>query len=269
MLIFTIMNKKTLLTSFYLAMAGLLMTTSFTSGQDTYNYFYQLKIYHLEDETQEKVVEQFLETAYLPALHRAGIPHVGVFKPVEPDTSGRRIYVFIPFPSLDRFQDLEQTLLQDQQYLAAGADYLDAPHDRVPYKRIESILLRAFPDMPRPQIPALEAPKSKRIYELRSYEGPTEKYYTNKVKMFNEGGEIKIFERLNFNAVFYGEVLSGSHMPNLMYMTTFNDRADRDQHWDAFGSDPAWETLKAMEEYQNNVSHSDIFFLYPTAYSDF
>ena len=36
--------------------------------------------------------------------------------------------------------------------------------------------------------------------------------------MFNEGGEIRLFARLNFNAVFYGDVLAGDRMPNLMYM---------------------------------------------------
>jgi hypothetical protein len=35
------------------------------------------------------------------------------------------------------------------------------------------------------------------------------------------GGEVPLFVRLGFNAVFYGEVIVGSHMPNLMYMTTF------------------------------------------------
>jgi hypothetical protein len=87
--------------------------------------------------------------------------------------------------------------------------------------------------------------------------------------MFNTGDEIGLFKRLNFNAVFYSEVISGSHMPNLMYMTTFNSKADRDKHWDTFGSDAQWKTLTANDEYKNNVSHADIVFLHPTEYSDF
>jgi len=58
-------------------------------------------------------------------------------------------------------------------------------------------------------------------------------------------------------------------MPNLMYMTSFENRADRDAHWKVFSSDSAWKKLSAMPEYQNNVSHIDISFLYPTDYSDF
>jgi thioesterase domain-containing protein len=87
--------------------------------------------------------------------------------------------------------------------------------------------------------------------------------------MFNVGDEINLFKRLGFNAVFYGEVIAGSHMPNLMYMTTFNNKEDRDKHWDAFGKDAYWKELVAKPEYQHNVSHADIIFLRPVEYSDF
>ncbi|MFN7116827.1 MAG: NIPSNAP family protein, partial [Saprospiraceae bacterium] len=121
---------------------------------------------------------------------------------------------------------------------------------------------------PNFMLPALKSPKSERVYELRSYESATEKIYKNKVQMFNEGGEIVLFKDLNFNAVFYGEVISGAKMPNLMYLTTFENKADRDAHWKTFGEHPTWTKLKAMPEYQNNVSHIDITFLRPTDYSD-
>ena len=87
--------------------------------------------------------------------------------------------------------------------------------------------------------------------------------------MFNEGDEIGLFKKLNFNAVFYSEVIAGSHMPNLMYMTCFENKADRDAHWKSFVGDPFWKTLLAMPMYQHNVSHIDINFLRPTDYSDF
>ena len=87
--------------------------------------------------------------------------------------------------------------------------------------------------------------------------------------MFNEGGEIDLFKRLNFNPVFYSEVIAGSKMPNLMYMTTFENMAERDAYRKAFGDDPFWKKLSAMTEYQNNVLKIDIIFLYPADYSDF
>jgi len=103
----------------------------------------------------------------------------------------------------------------------------------------------------------------------RFYEGATEKLHASKFRMFNVGDEMSIFKKYDFNAVFYSEVIAGSHMPNLMYMTTFNSKADRDKHWDTFSNDPEWKTLVAKKEYQNNVSKADILFLHPTAYSDF
>ena len=45
-------------------------------------YYYQLKIYHLKTKVQEDRLDNYLEHAYLPALHRAGVRNVGVFKPV-------------------------------------------------------------------------------------------------------------------------------------------------------------------------------------------
>jgi len=134
---------------------------------------------------------------------------------------------------------------------------------------METILLEAFPDMPHHAVPAaLQGPKAERVYELRSYEGPTEKYFANKVHMFNEGGEIPLFQRLGFNAGFYASVLPGSHMSNLMYMTSFDNMAARDQHWKTFSADPAWKQLSSSPQSQHNVSHIDIVFLHPTDYSD-
>lgn len=87
--------------------------------------------------------------------------------------------------------------------------------------------------------------------------------------MFNAGGEVSLFESLGFNAIFYGEVVAGPQMPNLMYMTSFPSREVRDTLWASFFSSEKWKSLKADPNYQNNVSAVDIFFLYPTAYSDY
>ena len=232
--------------------------------------FYSIRIYQLRTQEQETRVDTYLQTAFVPALHRMGIMDVGIFKPVGNDTAAtRRIYVLIPFKSLEQYLGLSDALEKDAQYKLAGKDYLDASYDNIPYTRIESILLRAFPDMPRHAVPtALQGPKALRIYELRSYEGPTEKYFANKVQMFNQGGEIPLFSRLGFNAVFYASVIAGSHMPNLMYMTSFDNMPSREQHWKDFSADPFWKQLVAAPQYQHNVSHVDIVFLHPTDYSD-
>jgi hypothetical protein len=231
--------------------------------------FYQIKVYQFKTGDQENRIDRFLKIAFLPALHRAGIAKIGVFKPIGNDTAEiRRIYLLIPFSSMSQFLGLPALLEKDDQYHSQGADYLDAPYDNPPYSRIESILLQAFPDMPHFGIPELKTASTERVYELRSYEGYTEKIHQNKLKMFNEGGEIPLFKSLGFNAVFYAEVLSGGHMPNLMYMTSFDDMASHDQHWKSFTDDPTWKKLSGDPQYQKNVSHIDIILMHPTDYSD-
>ncbi|RTY81475.1 NIPSNAP family containing protein [Flavobacterium sp. ZB4P23] len=231
---------------------------------------YQLKTYIFKTEQQEQTTDKYLKEAYLPGLKKLGIKNIGVFKlkPNATDTL-KKIVVLIPFSTLEQFLALDEKLAKDKTYITAGAAYLNAVYNEPSYLRIESVLLQAFSDHPFLTKPALNSTRSSRVYELRSYESATEAIYANKVAMFNGGGEIKLFDRLGFNAVFYGEVISGPKMPNLMYLTTFADQTSREAHWKSFVDSPEWKALIAMEKYKNNISHIDITFLYPTDYSDY
>jgi len=236
----------------------------------TKQQYYEIKIYRIADNTQEARVDAYLKEAYLPALHRAGIPIVGVFKPVEADTAfGKLIYVFIPFKTVDQFIQLAALLEKDKVYGDAGKSFIDAPYNDPPYKRYESIFLKAFMNMAQFAAPKFATSPSERIYELRSYESATEAKAIKKIEMFNQGGEIDLFKKLSFNPVFYAEVLTGSHMPNLMYMTTFTDMKSHDDHWSAFGKTEEWKKLSGMDEYKNTVSKANPYLLHPTSYSDF
>lgn len=235
---------------------------------DVKREYYEIKIYHLATPAQGQKVDKYLKEAFIPAMHRAGISKIGVFRPLADSLVQKFIYVFIPYASLEQFEKLPSVLENDGQFKAAGKEYIDAVYTDPPYARIESILLKAFEGMPVFSTPKLNSPVGDRVYELRSYEGHTEKIYRNKVKMFNQGDEISIFNKLGFNAVFYGEVLVGSRMPNLMYMTTFENKASRDAHWKAFSDDPDWKKLSSISEYKNNVSKNTITFLRPTEYSE-
>ncbi|HEY3388822.1 MAG TPA: NIPSNAP family protein [Prolixibacteraceae bacterium] len=259
--------KKTM-KQLIVAMALLLTASQFIAAAE--RDFYQIQVYRLKDKAQETRVENYLKMAYIPAMHRAGIKSVGVFKPIATDpTAGQQIIVWMPLTALAQLDKIKNTLEKDAVYQTEGADFLNAPFDNVPFQRKESILLKAFPEAPNYFIPKHKSNPSERIYELRSYEGPAENLFRQKVKMFNEGGEIKLFKSLDFNAVFYAEVVSGSTMPNLMYLTTFADMAAHDAHWNAFRDHPEWKRLSALGEYQHTVSHAVILLLNPTDYSDF
>jgi len=243
----------------------------FCSAFSTKSEYYALITYRIKNQTQEATVDQYLKQAYLPALHRMGKKNIGVFKPVPSDTAafGKVIYVLIPYSSLADFEKTSVKLDQDAKLINDGATYINAKHNEKPYERIEITLMRAFTGMPTMETPKLAGARQDRVYELRSYEAATEKLYRSKVKMFNTGDEIGLFKRLGFNAVFYAEVLSGNKMPNLIYMTTFENQASRDEHWKAFVADPQWKQLLTMEEYKNTVSKADIWLLAPTDYSDY
>jgi len=241
------------------------------AGQDesAIRDYFQLKGFGFESEDQEALLDNYFQNALLPALHRAGIENVGVFKPIEGLNEETGFFmVLIPFSSLAQFEQLPALLEGDQEYMQAGAPYIDAPHDAAPYTRIESTLLRCFSATPKLVLPELNTPRSERVYELRSYEAATEKLYQLKVEMFNEG-ESKLFQDLKFNPVFFGEVLSSAHMPHLMYMTAHADTTAQRENWEAFGAHPEWDRMKNLERYQNTVSHITRFLLYPTEYSDY
>ncbi|WP_296705919.1 NIPSNAP family protein [Algoriphagus sp.] len=229
---------------------------------------YELKTYHIETPEQEAMLDSYLEKAFIPAAHRHGVAKVGVFKPIasQPD-AGQKVYVFIPFKSLGEFEAFEGKLLKDQTFLADGSAYINATFDNPPYKRIETSIMRGMSEHPKFAESNLTNAKQDRIYELRSYEGPTERLYRQKVKMFNSG-EMDIFERLNCSPVFYAETIAGANMPNLMYMTTHENMDVRNEHWKQFGVDPKWIEMRDLEEYKNTVSRNDTRLLYPTEYSD-
>jgi len=243
--------------------------SSFDTARAKHREIYKITVYHFNNASQEKVLDNYLQQALIPSLHRLKVEKVGVFKPLTNDTAAvKQVYVLIPMTSVDMLTKIGDGLEKDKAYVAAAAEYVNAVHTSPPYTRMETILLQSFELAPKMQLPALRSDKKDRVYELRSYESATEKIYRNKVQMFNQGDEIGLFKRLNFNAVFYAEVIAGSKMPNLMYMTSFENMDDRNSHWKTFVDDPYWKKLSAMPEYQNNVSHIDIILMHPADYSD-
>ncbi len=232
--------------------------------------YYQITVYHFKNSQQLAVTEAYLKNTYLPILHKMSMEKIGVFTSIDNDTAiDKKIYVLLPIKTLQQLHTISITLAKESFTTNDTSSYIIAAYDKPPYDRIETIILKSFEKMPFLQTPQLTSPLTERVYELRSYEAATEKLYNQKIKMFNTGGEVALFNRLQFNAVFYAEVLAGSRMPNLMYMTTFNNKTERDIHWKNFSADAEWKTLSVLPEYQHTVSKADIFFLRPTSYSDY
>jgi hypothetical protein len=255
--------KTSLLTS---AAATVAPTASFASNamRKAALTFYELRIYTLTNNTQQKLIEDYYHNAAIPALNKLDVGHVGVFTELKP-VAQTKVYVLIPYKSMEHFENVTAKLESDSTYQNQGQAYLNAPATAPAYERIESSLLKAFPYMPKMEVP-LNAP---RIFELRQYQSASENAGKKKIEMFNDKGEIDIFKRLGFKPVFWGETMIGSARPNLTYMVTFDDMAAHEARWKAFGSDPEWKKLSAMPEYANAliISKINATFLVPTAFS--
>jgi hypothetical protein len=178
------------------------------------------------------------------------------------------IYVLMPSLKLETLATVETKLAQDAEYMKAGTAFLNAPATAPAFVRMESALLQAFEKMPRLQLPPATTAKGPRIFELRSYESPSDQDHRRKVEMM-QSGEQKIFADAGFFQVFYGDMIVGPRMPNLTYLLSYESVADRDKRWGAFVSDPAWKKMTADPRYsfEEIVSKITNVILTPTSYS--
>lgn len=234
------------------------------------SFYYEVKTYFFKTLEQEQILDHYLQSALIPTLHKMGFGPVGVFKPLTNDTSAvKKIIVINSHKKLSALSTIDIQLNSDASYKESAKEYLNLAYNNPAFLRIEKTWLKAFKMAPHPILPSLKLPLSEHIYELRSYESPSENYYRNKVHMFNEGGEVELFKNLNFNAVFYGDVIAGAHMPNLMYMTCFENMDDRNEHWKSFSASTVWKNLSSDPFYKNNVSRNETVLMKAAVYSEY
>jgi hypothetical protein len=225
--------------------------------------WYELRRYQLRT-GQTKTANDYLAEALLPALQRQGIGPVGAFETtVGPEMPA--LHLLVPYDSPAALAAVPARLAADAVYQKAAAPYLTAPATQPAYERIESSLLVAFDSMPRLEPPALKP----RIFELRTYDSPSEAAHLRKVEMFSTMGEIEIFRRTGLAPVFFGRAVVGARLPGFSYMLTFPDMAAREKAWAAFRADPQWQKLKTTPGYTDPevVSNITDILLRPTAYS--
>jgi hypothetical protein len=230
--------------------------------------FYLWRQYILRNGTAPRRLADYLQNAAIPALNRLGHSPIGVFEVVA-GVPGPTTFVLTPLPTLDSLSTLEGRLEKDADYMKAAAAYLDVTAADPAYVRMESSLLSAFPKFPRLVVPAATAAKGPRLFELRTYESPSEKTHLMKVKMFSEMGEIEIFKRVGLTPVFFSRTLAGPHMPSLVYMLVHDDMAAREKSWNAFRTDGDWKKLSSTPGYSDAdiVTNITTVYLRPAAYS--
>lgn len=229
--------------------------------------FYELRKYRLTTGPQMKLTEDYVANALIPALNRLGLAPVGAFYL----TFGAEtpiLYLLIPGSSIEALVTAELRLAGDAVFMKAAEAFWNAPATQPAYVRVESSLMIAFEGWPKLTPPPASAREGKRIFQLRTYESPSNQDHVRKVEMFHHG-EFGIFARAGCEAIFYADTLIGPRLPNLTYMLAFTDMADLDAKWKKFSADPEWQTLKSSPRYayEQIVSNISNLILTPTAFS--
>jgi hypothetical protein len=205
--------------------------------------FYQIRRYSLMSGPQLKLTEDYFAHALIPALTRMGMGPVGALRlDFGPETP--TYYLIIPGSSVEMLATLDLKLGEDQDFLETAAPFWNATASAPAFQRVEASLLEAFAGWPKLTLPPSSATKSKRIFQLRTYESPSHRDHQRKVEMFHSG-EFDFFVKADCRPVFFGDTLIGSRMPNLTYMLSFTDAAALDAGWNAFRNDPDWKKLQA------------------------
>ena len=220
--------------------------------------FYLIRRYQLQSGPQTKLTESYFRDALIPVLNRMGMNPIGAFAlKFGPETP--RYYLLIPSHSVEALATLDMHLAQDAEFMEHAAPFWNAPPTAPAFQRIESSLLAAFEGWPKVTPPEASGEKSKRIYQLRTYESASDQDHVRKVEMFHSG-EFEVFVKAGAQPVFFGDALIGPRLPNLTYMLSFASMEDLDKSWAAFGADPAWKKLSAsprfsFEQIVSNISN--------------
>lgn len=230
--------------------------------------FYAWRQFTLRNGSQGRRLAEFLQQAAVPALNRLGVQPVGVFETIA-GPAAPSVFVLTPFATLDAFAASEDALERDAEFRRLAEPYLSATAADPVYLRQEISLLRAFPNVPRIEIPKATPAKGPRLFELRVYESHNEVAHRKKMEMFVALGELEIFRRVGLTPVFFGRTVAGGRMPNFTYMLVHDSLAAREKSWDAFRSDPEWKKLAATPGYADAeiVTNITTWFMRPSAAS--
>jgi len=145
------------------------------------------------------------------------------------------------YASMTQPQEVADKCWKDEKHVAAFHKWESVNDGTV--ERWTSSLLSATPYMN--DIVVDKDRKTPRVFELRQYHSPTWRQLGALNDRFS-GPEIKIFHRVGIHPILYSTTLFGDNVPNLTYLTPFENLAEREKAWTAFGSDEEW--LKVRKE---------------------
>jgi hypothetical protein len=200
---------------------------------------FTLEQYYLKNGSQVQRIHDHISKAALPAL---GKVHSGPKIVLEALIAAHQpqVAVILGFESIEELWSVRSKVITDQE-LARSYESWES-HPEQPYEHFSTALLEATDYMPE-LVNDREPRKSPRIFELRTYHSPTWRQLRALHERF-AGPEIRIFHRVGVHPVLYTSTLVGNDMPNLTYLTPFDDLASREKAWNAFSADPEWVRVR-------------------------
>ncbi len=221
---------------------------------------YEWQIYTLTGD--DTTLDQFFKETLIPAYNRYHIT-VGAFTSYKKEEKELRYLLFV-YPDLDTYRKTKQAIWNDPSFLKKSAPFFSETAPQPVYSEYETYLCEAIDKVPQMRTPD----KSRGLFEFRLYHSPNEDANLRKIKMFNLE-EIDLFDKVGINSVCYGEILAGSHMPALIYLTCYKDETTRNDAWNAFKVHPDWDRMKNAPEYKNTATNNQIKLLSPMPFSQF
>jgi len=221
---------------------------------------YEWRIYTLSGD--DTALDDYFQKALIPAYNRNNIS-VGAFKLFNAEDKDQRYLLFV-YPCLMTYNKVRQAVWNDAEYQRIARSFFDASAPNPAYSLFETYICEAFDKMPQMRIPD----KSRTLFEYRNYGSRNEDANKRKIKMFNTE-EIDLFDKVGINSVCYGEVLSGTRMPSLTYLTWYKDDDAYKAAWDAFRVHPDWNQMRVRPEYSNTATNNQGTKLSPMPYSQF
>src|SRR5437868_10608018 len=106
------MNTRVFLRFVAILSAFFFLAVDRSAAADDGRQYYELRVYTTKSEKQQKQVGDYWQDAAVPAYNRMGVKPIGVFTELE-DSPTNKIYVLIPFDSLDAFTQVASKLAAD------------------------------------------------------------------------------------------------------------------------------------------------------------
>ena len=261
------MRRRDFLTT---ACLGGVAATAFSSAsaQETpekYEYF-EIRKFSARSSEQQKRLIGYHNEVLLPGCKRLGIGPIG-YMVADPElnkpesTELQEGYLFIPYRSMDEVTGLRARFAQEADLIAKWHEWRQQTSVQDPgFESMERTLLQFFTSIPRFEVPTQAAD---RVFELRFYRSFDAERNAARIRMTEEGREIEIFRKCGINPVFFGNTMFGSFMPNITFMTGYENAAAITKAWDAFFADPDWLKLRNDPEYANSATQIRKVFLRP------